>query len=186
MYESLELDKIICFAEDKLKDFDNIHGIKHMATVAKHAEILAEREKANKKLCIIAAYLHDIGRSKKWVKETIDNNHGIKSAKIAEKFLLSNSLKEFEVKEICQAISSHCFPEIQSTPTSKILWDADKLCHFSREMEKDYFDYWLVKFGDRDKAVKKMQGEREFYIKYFNTKTAKEIAMTMMKEWGVK
>jgi len=182
MNKILELKKVADFAKPYLKKADAIHGLKHIEMVVRYSSIIAEKEGADKRLCLIAAYLHDIKRSKKWIKETKNNNHGIKSAKIAERFLISNGLKRSEVKEICKAISLHCFPKTQKILISKILWDADKLGLFSKEMEKDHCSYWRIKLGNKDRAIKKLQETRKFYIKYFHTKTAKEIVAAMIKK----
>ena len=89
-------------------------------------------------------------------------------------------LTSSEVNEICDAMSCHCFPNIQTTLTSKILWDSDKLNIFSKEMKKDYLKYWAIKFGDINKAKEQMKKEKEYYLKYFNTITAKEIASKLV------
>ncbi len=172
------IKKVIEYAKEELKENDAVHGFKHAETTARYAEVISKEERANVKLCLISAYLHDISLKEKrgYIKETIGNNHGIESAGISKSFLMSLGLTQSEVNEICDAISCHCFPNIQTTPTSKVLWDSDKLNMFSKEMEDDYLKNWAIKFGGFNKAEQQMKKEREYYLKYFNTTTAKEIA----------
>jgi HD superfamily phosphodiesterase len=174
--------KVIKYAKEELKDNDKVHGFKHAETTARFAESISREERANTKLCIISAWLHDISLKEKrgWVKETIENNHGIESFEKSKSFLISLGLTSSEVNEICDAMSCHCFPNIQTTLTSKILWDSDKLNIFSKEMKKDYLKYWAIKFGDINKAKEQMKKEKEYYLKYFNTITAKEIASKLV------
>ncbi len=176
------IKNIIEYAKKELKDNDKVHGFKHAETTARFAGIISTEERANVKLCLISAWLHDISLKEKrgWIKETIENNHGIESAGISKSFLISLGLTQSEVNEICDAMSCHCFPNIQTTLTSKILWDSDKLNMFSKEMENDYLTDWAIKFRDMNEAKEQMKKEREYYLKYFNTTTAKEIAMKML------
>lgn len=176
------IEKVIEYAKEELSDNDSVHGFKHAETTAKFAEIISKRERANIKLCIISAWLHDVSLKEKrgWVKETIENNHGIESAEKSKNFLIFLGPTQSEVHEICDAMSCHCFPNIQTTLTSKILWDSDKLNMFSKEMENDYLKNWTTKFGNINKAKEQMKKEREYYLKYFNTITAKEIASKMV------
>ncbi|AHB41555.1 TPA: HD domain-containing protein [Patescibacteria group bacterium] len=164
------------FAEECLKDIDSAHGIKHAETTANFAKIVSEKENINTELCIITALLHDIGRSKTWKQETIEDNHGVDGAKKAKDFLFSLELSNEEVDMICEAISQHCFPNIQTNQISKILRDSDKLNSFSKEMKLEYIKYWKEKGWDDEKITEQIKKEREFYFKTFYTKTAQKIA----------
>lgn len=177
-YSSLgvTLETIIKFAKEYLKDKNPIHGIRHAEIAANYASLICEEEKVDKRMGIIATWLHDIGRSEEWVRENIKNNHGIKSADITRQFLVSLEIEEDYVEEVCTAISLHCFPNIQKTKLAKILWDADKLCVFAKEMEQDYLEYWTNKLGSLSKAKSQIMKERKFYFKTFYTKIAKQIA----------
>ncbi len=172
------IKKVIEYAKEELKENDKVHGFKHAETTAKFTGIISKKENANAKLCIISAWLHDIVLKERrgWIKETIKNNHGIESAEKTRGFIRSLGLTQPEIDEICDAMSCHCFPNIQTTLTSKILWDSDKLNMFSKEMEKDYLNDWAIKFGNVNKAKEQIKKERGYYLKYFNTITAKEIA----------
>lgn len=172
------IEKIIKFAEEQLKNNDSVQGFKHAKTTAKFAKILAEKENANCQLCLISAWLHDIGGRS--VKETIEKNHGVTSAELSRDFLLSLKLSQSEVNIIWGAMSEHCFPNIQKTIISKILWDSDKLNIFSKEMENDYLNNWAIKLGNINKAKEQIKKEKEYYLKHFNTQTAKEIVSKIL------
>ncbi len=168
------------FAEECLKGTDPAHGIKHAEITANFAKLISKKENANTELCIITALLHDIGMNKenKWKKETVEDNHGINSAQKIKHFLLSLGLSDEEVNKICEAISQHCFPDIQTNQISKILWDADKLNMFSKEMKSKYVKYWKDKGWSNEKITEQIKKEREFYFKTFYT----EIACKFAKE----
>ena len=166
------------FAEECLKGIDSAHGIKHAETTVNFAKLIAKKENANIEFCVIAALLHDIGRNKEgiWKKDTIEDNHGVDSAKKAESFLFSLGLSRKEVQEICEAISQHCFPNIQKNQIAKILWDSDKLNMFWKEMKPEYIKYWKEKGWTDKKINEQTKKEREFYFKTFYTEIAREIA----------
>lgn len=173
-----KIQKTEKFAEECLEGLDSAHGIKHAETTVNFAKLIAEKEKANTDLCIIAALLHDIGRDKegKWKKETIDCNHGVDSANKAEHFLFSLGLSKEDIQKICEAISQHCFPSIQTNQIAKILWDSDKLNMFSKEMKSEYIEYWKEKSWSEEKIAEQIKTEREFYLKTFHTEIARKIA----------
>jgi putative nucleotidyltransferase with HDIG domain len=166
------------FAEECLEGIDSAHGLKHAETTANFAKLISEKENVDKELCVIAALLHDIGRNKdgKWKKETVEDNHGVDSAKKARHFLFSLGLSNEEINEICEAISQHCFPNIQTNRISKILWDSDKLNMFSKEMKSEYIKCWKDKGWSDEKIAEQIKKEREFYLQTFHTEIARKIA----------
>lgn len=58
-----QLDEIIDFAKGKHSSQDFDHTFWHIELTVRIAEYLAERERANKEVCVIAAYLHDIAKN---------------------------------------------------------------------------------------------------------------------------
>jgi len=166
----------IKFAEDNLEDLDPFHNMRHADLTVKFAKIIAEKENANSELCVIAALLHDIGRGEEWKKETIEENHGIDGARKAEPFLSSIKLSKEEIAQVCEAISQHCFPNTQTNQIAKILWDADKLNLFSKEMKQVYVRCWKEKGWSDGKIAELIKTEREFYFKTFHTEIARKIA----------
>jgi len=163
------------FAEESLEDSDPFHDMRHAEVTAKFAKIIAEKENANPELCVIAALLHDIGR-KEWKEETVEENHGIDGARKAEPFLSSINLSDEETTLVCEAISQHCFPNIQTNQIARILWDADKLNLFSKEMKPIYARCWKEEGWSEEKIAEQMKKVREFYFKTFHTEIAKKIA----------
>ncbi len=170
------LEKVIAFSEQCYANSDNIHGLLHARTTAQYAEMLAKKEVVEENLCVIAAWLHDIGRNKWYKEHTPTTNHGVDGAKQAEQFLLSIGVNQVRVNQIGNAISKHCFPVMQETTIDKILWDADKLNLFTTVMEKEYLRYWMNKGLTKDQACKQIRIEQEEYLQTFHTKTAMEIA----------
>jgi putative nucleotidyltransferase with HDIG domain len=164
------------FAGECLESMDQVHGIKHAESTEKFAKMISEKENANTELCVIAALLHDIGLGDKWKKETIENNHGIDGAQKAKHFLFSLELSDEDVKKVCEAISQHCFPNIQTNQISKILWDSDKLNMFSKEIKPEYVKCWKGKGWSDEKISEQIKKEREFYLKTFHTEIARKFA----------
>ncbi|MFQ5978676.1 MAG: HD domain-containing protein [Candidatus Heimdallarchaeota archaeon] len=176
------LEKVIAFSEKCFENSDNIHGMLHASTTAKYASNLAQEEGADKQLCVIAAWLHDIGRTKWYPEHSGSKNHGIDGAKKAEKFLLSIGISQVRVKQVCKAISKHCFAFTQENTIEKILWDADKLNLFTKVMEKEYLKYWMKKRLSKEQAHNMIHREQKQYLKSFHTKTAIDIAHAYEKK----
>ena len=93
-------------------------------------------------------------------------------------------MPQFQVKQICEAISKHCFPFIQETTIEKILWDADKLNLFTKVMEAEYLKYWMDRGLSEEQAHKQIHREQEQYLKSFHTKTAVETARVYLTVSG--
>lgn len=167
---------VISFAEECLRNTDSIHGIKHARMTAEFAGMLADKERAEKELCIIAGWLHDIGRTKEWIKETPESNHGTRAVDIRD-FLISVGMIIEQIDQVCDAIASHCFPGMQKTLVAKILWDADKLRVFSKKEEERLVEHWTRKLGCREEAIKFIKKERQHYSNNFCTKTARKLAL---------
>lgn len=170
-------DKLIKFAYEYLKNLDSLHGVFHARVTVSYAIQLAKEERGNIDLCIIASWLHDIKRSNDPVPESELDNHGIAGALITQDFLEKElKMEKSDSFEICEAISTHCFPLMQKSLTSKILGDADKLNLFSDEYCDKYLTYLTKELGTKIKAIEKITKERKYYFQYFNTNTAKRIA----------
>jgi uncharacterized protein len=170
------IEKIKLFAEDCLKDKGIMHGIKHAESTAAIARQLAIKENLDAELCEIAGLLHDIGRRDTDYEETPEDNHGIIGSEKARVFLLT-LLPQDRVDIICKAISEHCFPDIQTTEISKILWDADKINLFKKENFSAYLQFWQSKGLTEEQAKEKIEKEKQFYGKTFYTDAAKRIIL---------
>lgn len=106
---------------------DPAHDFEHVLRVYANAERICKKEKAEKKLVLTAALLHDIISFPKSDKrsKTSSTKSAIKAKKILHKLPYSND----EIKIIADAIESHSFSKnkIPRTLEGKILQDADRL-----------------------------------------------------------
>lgn len=106
---------------------DPAHDFDHIMRVYKNAEKLARREKANSKLVLSAALLHDIVKYPKSDKRSKKSSS--ESAIEARKILTKHGFSNSDIKIIEDAIRDHSFSK-NKTPTTlegKILQDADRL-----------------------------------------------------------
>ena len=112
---------------EKIMDNDPAHDFEHVMRVFKNAENICKKEKANKKLVLSAALLHDIVSYPKSDKRSKQSS--IESAKKSEKILKKFSFSENEILIISDAIRDHSFSQnkIPETLEGKILQDADRL-----------------------------------------------------------
>ena len=106
---------------------DPAHDFDHIMRVYKNAENLAKKEKANTKLILSAALLHDIVNYPKSDKRSKNSStqSAIASKRILAKYNFSNS----EIKIVTDAIRNHSFSKNKTPKTleGKILQDADRL-----------------------------------------------------------
>jgi uncharacterized protein len=111
----------------RMKKNDPAHDFEHVIRVCGNARMICSKEKANKRLVLYAALLHDIvSFPKKDVRsKTSSTKSSIEAKKILEKFSFQND----EIKIITDAISSHSFSKNKKPKTieGKILQDADRL-----------------------------------------------------------
>ena len=106
---------------------DSAHDFDHIMRVYKNAEKLAKKERANTKLILSAALLHDIVNYPKSDKRS--KNSSMQSAVQARKILSKYDFSTSEIKIITDAIRDHSFSKnkIPKTLEGKILQDADRL-----------------------------------------------------------
>ncbi len=106
---------------------DPAHDFEHVLRVYSNAERICKKEKANTKLVLTAALLHDIISFPKSDKrsKTSSTKSAIKAKKILQKLPYSDD----EIKIISDAIESHSFSKNKTPKTleGKILQDADRL-----------------------------------------------------------
>ena len=134
------MEKIKGFVREKL---DNLNWA-HTKEVVRLALEIAEKEKADKGIVEIAAWLHDIGKSEPGINIIY---HHIKSVEISEKFLKELKVEKSKIEKINQCIIEHMGPENgyflgnmlkkegkawdffprPSTNESKALYDADMI-----------------------------------------------------------
>lgn len=112
--------------KQKMKN-DSAHDFNHVMRVYKNAQKLCKKEKANEKLVLSAALLHDIVSYPKSDKRS--KSSSLKSADEAKKILKKLGFPNPEIQIISDAIHDHSFSR-GKTPTTlegKILQDADRL-----------------------------------------------------------
>ena len=112
---------------EKLMDADSAHDFEHIMRVYKNAKKICKTEKANQKLVLCAALLHDIVSYPKSDKRS--KNSALESAKKAEKILKKYSFSDDEIHVISEAIKEHSFSQNKTPKTieGKILQDSDRL-----------------------------------------------------------
>jgi len=111
----------------RMRKNDPAHDFEHVLRVYENAKMICSKEKANKKLVLYSALLHDIVSFPKNDKRSKISS--TKSSKEAKKILKKFSFSDEEIKIISNAIDDHSFSK-NKKPTileGKILQDADRL-----------------------------------------------------------
>jgi len=112
--------------QQKMKN-DSAHDFNHIMRVFKNAQKLCKKEKANEKLVLSAALLHDIISYPKSDKRS--KSSSLKSAEESKKILKKLDFSEKEIRIVSDAIRDHSFSRGKTPKTleGKILQDADRL-----------------------------------------------------------
>lgn len=110
-----------------IMDNDSAHDFEHIMRVYKNAEKMCKKEKANKKLVLCAALLHDIVSYPKSDKRS--KMSSIESAKKSKLVLKKYGFSKQEITIVSDAIRDHSFSQNKTPGTieGKILQDADRL-----------------------------------------------------------
>ena len=111
----------------KRMENDSAHDFEHTMRVYKNAQKICKKEKANEKLVLSAALLHDIVSYPKSDKRS--KTSSIESAKKSKKILEKLNFSKEEITIILGVILDHSFSQnkIPKTIEGKILQDADRL-----------------------------------------------------------
>ena len=111
----------------KIMDNDPAHDFDHVMRVYTNAKKIVKKEKADEKLVLSAALLHDIVSYPKSSKRSKFSS--IDSAKKSKIILKKYGFSKEEIIIISDAIKEHSFSKgkIPSTVEGKILQDADRL-----------------------------------------------------------
>ena len=111
----------------EIMDSDSAHDFEHVMRVYKNAQKICTLEKANEKLVLSAALLHDIVSYPKSDKRS--KLSSIQSAKKSEQILKKYDFSKDEISIISDAIRDHSFSQNKTPGTleGKILQDADRL-----------------------------------------------------------
>jgi len=111
----------------EIMDNDSAHDFNHVMRVYKNAQKICKKEKANEKLVLSAALLHDIVSYPKSDKRSkISSTESAKKSKLV---LKKYPFSKEEIIIISDAICDHSFSQNKtpSTLEGKILQDADRL-----------------------------------------------------------
>lgn len=121
------LPEIYEHVKKRMKKNDPAHDFEHVLRVCQNAEKISDKEKANNKLVLYAALLHDLISYPKNHKKSKSSSS--KSSLEAKKILQKFSFPDDEIKIIIDAISCHSFSKNKKAKTleGKILQDADRL-----------------------------------------------------------
>ena len=119
--------KLIAQVRKQTAKNDVAHDFGHIMRVYKNAQKIAKKEKANMKLVLAAALLHDIVSYPK--SDSRSTTSSILSAKEAAKILQGYGYSADEIKIVTEAIRDHSFSRgiTPQTLEGKILQDADRL-----------------------------------------------------------
>ena len=111
----------------KIMDNDSAHDFEHVMRVYKNAQKICKKEKANEKLVLSAALLHDIVSYPKSDKRS--KLSSLQSAKKSKQILKKYDFSKEEITIIYNAIRDHSFSQnkVPVTLEGKILQDADRL-----------------------------------------------------------
>ncbi len=116
--------------------------IGHAGRVARYAEKIGKKEKANLAVVLCAAYLHDIGiknAEEKYGSAEAKYQH-IEGPPVAEKILEDLGAKKNLINEVCDIISHHHHPEESETVDFKAVYDADMLANMEDCQGKEQID----------------------------------------------
>ena len=111
----------------EIMDNDSAHDFDHVMRVYKNAQKICKKEKANEKLVLCAALLHDIVSYPKSDKRSkLSSTESAKKSKI---ILKQYDFTNDEILVISDAIRDHSFSQnkIPESIVGKILQDADRL-----------------------------------------------------------
>ena len=120
------IDSIKNEVKKRMKN-DSAHDFEHTMRVYKNAQKICKKEKANEKLVLSAALLHDIVSYPKSDKRS--KMSSIDSAKKSKQILGKFDFSKEEITIISDAIRDHSFSQNKTPKTleGKILQDADRL-----------------------------------------------------------
>lgn len=110
----------------KLCENDPLHFIGHTIDVVNYVKELLEEINANKEICIIAAYWHDVGRSVK------DIGHEEKSGKMLKEEMEKLGYNNEMINACYLAVINHKRSSNPEAIEGKIVRDADKIAYIGK------------------------------------------------------
>lgn len=171
----------------------------HVETVVGLADTLSQTVQVNRDICIIGAWLHDLGKCysplfSKEENEQREQHHGHIGALEAREFLTTLPLDQDFIREVCLGIQKHVGLSRKDTAPMKplsaaVIWDADKL---SKIGITGWFHYLVYTVEQQESAtllslVQQANVEvMEDILNHFNTEQAKNLArerLTMFNQY---
>ena len=121
--------KLIDIAIEKTKKLDDnlLHFIGHTYDVINYIKELLKKIEANKEICIIAAYWHDVGRT------VVDEGHEEESGKMLKQEMQKLGYEDKMIEQCYLAVVNHKRSSNPPTIEAKIVRDADKIAYIGRK-----------------------------------------------------
>ena len=142
-----------------------------MELTVKIAKVLARMEGADEEVCVVAAYLHDIGR------RGAKGKHGPRGAKMARAFLKKLGLPEAFIRSVWYAVALHDSGPPKRTKEAAVLWDADKLQSIGPYGFIRIFAHHLWYDTKDIHLARRLTASRHtFFFKRFHTKSGRALA----------
>lgn len=116
--------------------------IGHAGRVARYAEKIGKKEKANLAVVLCAAYLHDIGiknAQEKYGSAEPEYQHK-EGPPVARDILENLGAKQQLIDEVCDIIARHHLPDKDATLDFKVVYDADMLANMAECQGKEQID----------------------------------------------
>ena len=120
----------IAIEKIKLCDNDPLHFIGHTIDVVNYVKELLEVIPANKEICFIAAYWHDVGRS------VLDKGHEEESGRILKEEMAKLDYSDEMIEQCYSAVVNHKRKCVPPTIEGKIIRDADKIAYIGKNRWK--------------------------------------------------
>ena len=134
----------------------------HIQAVVKNAEILANKYNADKEVCIIAAWLHDIASITDY---DLYEEHHIHGAKIADEILRKFKYDKNKIELVKKCILNHrgSLDNKRLSKEEQIIADADAISHFDSVPSLLYLAYKQKNMSiEEGKEFVKSKLERSF------------------------
>lgn len=153
------------------------HILRNLAIAIK----VGEAEKANMKIVLASALLHDIGR----LYPQIEKNHCAAGAIVASKYLESAEFAAEEVKAIAHCVRAHGPRGLEEPKTleAKVIYDVEVLsCSIGYVGVARVFDYFMREEGANVKEMMSVPSGRKGPRRGFYTKTGRILGEKGLKK----
>jgi len=148
------------------------HNWHHILRNIAAAMMVGEAEKANMKIVLASALLHDIGR----LYPQLEKNHHAAGGMVASKYLKSAGFADEEIKAITHCIRAHGPRGLEEPKTleARVVYDVEVLsCSVGYVGVARVFDYFMREEGACVKKMVDVPSGRKGPRKDFYTKTGR-------------